>query len=218
MRAQLRLLPKRSQSLSSYLETRGPIHAEWARAIGQADCEGRTYERILFALLSTNTAFDATCEAFKLLRGSYWADAQELETLLRSVRVGGKSQTVAYPGSKARDIAAFTTRFRAHPGMFKFRGLASAWRAQHCIAGLGHMKLSFASALLAPEQADTVCLDRHMQRFLYGRERTPSLTSYHLAEQALRKVGERYGISAFVTQWAIWDWLRGREESHDILV
>jgi len=102
--------------------------------------------------------------------------------------------------------------------MFESRGLASEWRARVNIAGLAHMKLSFAAALLTPETADTVCIDRHMQRFLYGRECSPCVRIYRESEVSLANVGIRYGLSAFVTQWTVWDWLRAKEESHDILV
>ena len=222
---QLQLVPKRDCTLASYLESRGLAHVQFARAIGRAYTEEVTYERILFALLSTNTAFDATCEAFRIVCRAQepkvdWTCDVSLSDILSSVRTE-RGQTVAFPNVKARDIVDFTRRFDSHPSEFVLQDNenASQWRARVSIRGLAYMKLSFAGALLAPETADTICVDRHIQRFLYGREtRAVNTTAYTRAEESLARVGARYGMGAFVTQWTIWDWLRAKEEPHDILV
>lgn len=216
-----RLLAKRQQRLSAYLESASAHHANWARLIGRANDETTTYERILFSLLSVGTSFESGSLAWLLLRKAPNDDCSTVESIIRSVRQPGrKSGTVAYPATKAADVVEFTRRFKSNPESFMlhFGESTAEWRARVNVRGLGLAKISFAAALLNPEDSPCVCLDRHMTRYFTGEvTRTPNPRQYSKHEVALVKIGKRYGISGFVAQWVVWDWLRGREESHLIL-
>jgi len=211
---QLRLFPKRDRTLAQYLAVRAGEHREWAAIIEPCGSEQSVYDRYLFAFLSINTAFAPNCEAFARMRGRYWTD--ETETLA-SIRL---TPSVSFAPTKAKDIAAFTKRYLAHPEAFRIRPseTPSEARERLNIQGLGQAKLSFALALASPTMADVACLDRHVQRWATGRDRKAlSPREYKRIERALSLVGERYGVSTFVAQWCVWDWMRGYEENHRII-
>ena len=209
---QLHLLGKRELSLAQYLKATCCQHEAWAAIIEPNGSEQSIYDRYLFAFLSINTAFAPNCEAYERMRGRYWTDTEETEQAIRL------SPSVAFAPTKARDIVAFTKRYLAHPRMFRCRTAETpaALRDRLNIQGLGQAKLSFALALACPTTSNVVCLDRHVQRWATGKNRnglSPRL--YGRIEDALVKVGQRYGVSAFVAQWCVWDWMRGHEESHE---
>lgn len=216
-----RMLGKHNTTLSRYLIEAKERHGGWAMAIGRATDAKTTYQRILFSLLSVSTSFEAGSLAWLLLKDKPNTDVNVVESVIRSVHAPGRvTNTVAYPTTKAADIVAFTIRFNKNPGQFILEAGESPeqWRDRTNIRGLGLAKISFAAALLDPMASDCVCLDRHMTRWFTGSvTRTPNPRIYRRYEIALAKIGRVYGISGFLTQWVVWDWLRGKEESHLIL-
>jgi len=209
---QLHLLAKRDLSLSQYLKATCSQHEVWAGIIEPNGSEQSIYDRYLFAFLSINTAFPPNCEAYERMRGRKWTDVDETEQAIRL------TPSVAFAPTKARDIVTFTKRYLVNAGQFRLRRgeTPAALRDRLNIQGLGQAKLSFALALTCPTTSNVVCLDRHVQRWATGRNRnglSPRL--YGRIERALVKVGECYGVSAFVAQWCVWDWMRGHEENHE---
>ena len=208
------MLPACGCTLAQYLGRSARIHEVWAAIIEPVGDDQSIYDRYLFAFLSINTPFEHTCSAFLRMRGRYWLDASEAEASIR------RSPLVSYAPTKARDIVAFTTRFLAHPEVWRIRAdeTAADTRARLNVQGLGTAKLSFALALLAPTSANVACVDRHIQRWARGSiKNTLAVKTYANIERSLVAVGQRYGVSAFVAQWTIWDWQRGREETHAII-
>lgn len=209
---QLHLFAKRDLTLAQYLKATCSQHEVWADIIEPNGSEQSIYDRYLFAFLSINTAFKPNCEAYERMRGRKWTDAEETEHAIRL------TPSVAFAPTKAKDIAAFTRRYLANPQAFSRRPLEapSALRARLNIQGLGQAKLSFALALACPTTSNVVCLDRHVQRWATGKNRNGlSPREYGRIEDALVKVGQCYGVSAFVAQWCVWDWMRGHEENHE---
>ena len=211
---QLRMLPARGCTLAQYLGRSARTHEVWAAIIEPVGDDQSIYDRYLFAFLSINTPFEHTCSAFLRMRGRYWLDASEAEASIR------QSPLVQYAPTKAKDIVAFTHRFLAHPESWRIRQGETAGQARDRlnVQGLGMAKLSFALCLLAPTVADVACCDRHIQRWATGQIRnTLPVKVYAQIESSIVQIGQRYGVSAFVAQWTIWDWQRGREETHAII-
>ena len=92
------------------------------------------------------------------------------------------------------------------------------FRRAHKYPGLGHCKLSFATALIDPIGSNVVCLDTHiLQVYLNTRPTTAQvnriyahLPTYESIEGELIQEANEINLPPFAYQWATWDWKRAR--------
>ena len=99
------------------------------------------------------------------------------------------------------------------------KGVGETWQAYRSrlihLRGLRMTKASFAACLLYPFDADICCLDVWMLRGLCVQA-PKRLAQYEVLESRVRSLARGADLPLFLMQWALWDWLRGRVETHDI--
>ena len=167
---------------------------------------------ILFALLSVQSPFAATVEAYRQLNigvvnlRDKWA---VYHTIVSSHAYDG---VLMYPGSKAqyigewaRNTYEYGINYKPFPTDMDYRDYL-----RKGIKGLAWAKSSFA-VMCTVGLADVCCIDTHMHRLLTGlpaRNGIPK-NRYLQLEQEIRQIAQRHDIPCSVAQHALWDSMRG---------
>lgn len=164
----------------------------------------QVWDRAAFAILSANCRYEASVAGF------HYAQTCRGRVMGRELcKVGGGMTQVkagwlnCLPWQNVRDILKrmgetwedYRTR------LIRFRGLRMT-------------KASFAACLLYPFDADICCLDVWMLRGL-GAKVPKRLEHYRTLETQIREYARQIDLPIFLTQWALWDWLRGKVEPHN---
>ena len=78
------------------------------------------------------------------------------------------------------------------------------------VSGLAWSKAPFFASLMYPTYPDVpVCIDVHMQRWLYRKEvPIKRETQYQRAQSLVARRAVRAGMPRFAYQWAVWDYVR----------
>lgn len=205
----------------------GDTYDAYANAIyPQGVKEESTYWRIVFSLLSVFTSLNANEAAYKVLRECpshvLRSDGLLARTLSGVRGVYKRYSALAFPNTKARYISAFTQAYWSRHGVGYLPTPHDLNHYRHNLAeqihGLSMAKASFAAALMYPTVSDVVCIDRHIARML-GHTRTSFRKGeYQELEQRIVNIGRQCGYPGFVTQWCLWDALRGSDEPHSSLI
>ncbi len=209
-------LSSNSLAANEFLGVHRQQYLDLATAIIPPMTEEEIRWRFIFAILSTNSPFDATCVAYENLRLSTSSKSSPLRkrdivSLLRSSK--GNAGPVMYHNVKAKSILSLKVP--------TLTGGLEKWRTE-CVGkihGLGIAKASFAICLLYPHWADFCCIDTHMWRFLTGNVASKGISppQYRWAENEIATIAQRHGVAPFIAQWGIWDMMRGRTEDHAVL-
>lgn len=163
----------------------------------------QVWDRIAFAILSANCRFEASVAGLQYARQ-------------HRGRVMG--HTLAHVGGGMTQVkAGWLNALPPILGLLKAKGEEwNNYRARLArVRGLGITKASFAACLLYPFESEVCCLDVWMLRGL--AEPIPHrLTAYQRIETRVQAYATQIDLPLFLTQWALWDWVRGRIEPHDI--
>ena len=174
--------------------------------------KGQPIWPIVFALLSVNAPFGATCKAYEALRDE---DTNLLDfwSVLQVVRSShAPDGVVSYPWTKSKWIQTFVDSFR-HDGV-DFRPFVTDtdYRSylQVNVKGLGLAKASFAT-MLVNGSADVACIDTHMYRLFEGKPAQTAVRAktYLRLEESVRTMAYRHGLPTSVAQHCLWDAMRG---------
>jgi thermostable 8-oxoguanine DNA glycosylase len=216
----VRLIGK--DSIPEVLEQTLDRYREFVASLNHGTDESVVYWRIVFAILSVHTTFEANVAAYQMLRENERLPRQ-FKTLARWLsRVkGADGSVIQFAGQKARYLLEFDQRWREDSHPFTPNGDGSkGWRDRlQGIRGLARTKASFAVCLADPLQAEVICIDRHMARLLLGFVPKSTLPKrlYDRAERKVRALARAYKAPPFAVQWCLWDAQRGRIEPHDCL-
>jgi thermostable 8-oxoguanine DNA glycosylase len=189
------------------------------------DTDGRTYWRIVFAILSVHSPIDATFASYRALR--LWSVRtgrfpKTERTLRNLISASGQDGVVQYIPTKAIYLSTFDAEWRTDRTRFTRNGDtddAWRWRLRANVKGLGIAKASFAVALVRPQTSTVCCIDTHIYQLFTGR--TPrhgvGKREYLDIESRIRKLGKRHRLGCFATQGLLWDAKRGIPNAHTVL-
>ena len=165
--------------------------------------QNHVWDRIAFAILSANCRFEASVAGFQYARTCRGRVQGHI-----LARVGG-----GITQAKAGWLNALPPIM----GLLKQEGEEwNNYRARLArVRGLGITKASFAACLLYPSESDVCCLDVWMLRGL-AEPYPHRLTTYQRIEDRVRDYANQVKLPIFLMQWALWDWLRGRVQPHNI--
>lgn len=181
--------------------------AEGQRVASQHD----TIRRIVFALLSVNAPFGATCQAYKALAE---VDLCDFWTVLARIKQAASSDGVVnYPWTKAKWINELA--FHAYVEGISFEPSVAESDVEYReylmeLKGLAYAKSSFA-VMLVKGQADVACIDTHIYRLFTGKPAKISLSRkrYLPLEDKVRQLAQAHDIATSVAQHCLWDAMRG---------
>lgn len=186
--------------IAAYMFANKEKYEGYARVITPgAYTDDEIYSRIAFAILSANAPFDDSVKALNIC-----------------IKQRGHV--------KPQDIVWY----KMVPAKAKYVNLLSRMNLQSLkrqndeswhdyrlrllkIKGLGLAKASFAACLLYPLDADLACVDTWIQKVFLGHTGFKSLgmADYLLVESKVRTYANCFGCSTFISQWCIWDFVRG---------
>ncbi|KKN83822.1 hypothetical protein LCGC14_0294750 [marine sediment metagenome] len=182
--------------------------------------EDVVFWRIVFAILSVHTAFEANELAYQRLHnnGRLPVRWRTLTDWLARVKAGGS--VVQFAGQKARFLLDFQTDWKRDAYPFMPNGDGSiGWRDRlMTIRGLARTKASFAVCLANPLESEVLCIDRHMARLLLGfAPKDIKRVDYERCENELLALAKGFDAPPFAVQWCLWDAQRGHVEPHTAL-
>src|SRR5574341_2211893 len=165
------------------------------------------YWRIVFAILSVHTSFEANEAAYLELRkdATLPSDFTYLAALLAQCK-GVDGSVVQFAGQKARYLLDFDTEWNANwCGLMPNGDKHQGWRDRlDGLRGLARMKASFAVCLSDPLQSEVICIDRHMAALLIGgegvRERQLRKGEYDAGERRILRLARVYDAPPFAVQ------------------
>lgn len=167
----------------------------------------QVWDRVAFAILSANTKFESAALALQYA-STHKGRCRDFE--IREYRMTGKK--AGYLNMLPRNKRCLRDCLRTDTESWDGYRLRLA--KQH--TGLALTKATFAACLLYPLDADLACVDVHIARLFTGQAKLLRHKDYIRVEAGIRDIGQRAGLPTFLTQWALWDWSRGRREAHDI--
>ncbi len=198
-----------------------PRYVGYVEEMAQPITPERVYWRLVFSIISVNTAFAPNELAYRQLRqrGGLPVRWRTLAEWLARVHADGR--VIMYAGQKAGYLKEFQADFERDSSPFMPNGDGSVgWRDRlQSIRGLARAKASFAVCLSDPLGADVMCIDRHMARLLLGY--TPKeikRAEYDRAEREILALARGVNAPAFAVQWCLWDAQRGHVEPHEALM
>ena len=192
-------------SFKSYYEEEGV-------RVGQVASQEEAYERIVFAIISVNSPFDATCKAWQAVKE---VDNRSKWDIYHALHTPGSDGVVMYQPTKASWIGTlYRSAFEDGISLMPSDMDDNQYRLylQHNVKGLALAKGSFA-AMLCKGAADICCIDTHMHRLFSGQPARKGVgkKKYLLMEDNVREIAQRHGVATSVAQHCLWDSLRGQQ-------
>ena len=203
--------PFLSSDIDLLVDTYKGYYEEEGERVGEVETQEEAYERIVFALISVNSAFDATCKAWEKVREVRNGDKWSIYHGLRAR--GSDGSVVQYAATKASWIGRlWMDAFENGVSLLPVGMDDNEYRLylQHNIKGLALAKGSFA-AMLCKGKANICCIDTHMHRLFTGNVAKKGIGKrvYLAMEEGVREIAGRHGIATSVAQHCIWDGMRG---------
>ena len=166
--------------------------------------------RIVLALLSVNSPFEATVKCWYALEGVDWTDHWAVLSTLKNTHA--RDGVVSYAWTKARWIRELMHMAKSEGVSYHSFQRDVDYRdyLQLNTLGLGMAKASYA-VMLVNGLADVCCVDTHMYRLFTGKVATKSIPkrTYLQMEQSIRELALRHGVPTSATQHCVWDAMRG---------
>ncbi len=179
---------------------------DWCKAVEDSPFDA--VEKLEFAIISAHTLFAKSISGFLATRG-----LEDMQSIGNALYHHG----VTAPGNKAayilglRDMVLYGDTPLPEPCYQEYRKAVK-------LPGLGYCKLSFGACLIAPFDANIVCLDTHILQLYLGympsrkevARHYTKLDSYASIEGQLLSEANEVGLAPFAYQWAVWDYKRAK--------
>ena len=181
-------------------------YLDWAGGVAASPFD--TCDMMEWAVITAHTPFSVSIVGFEATRGV--SDVVEYATKLQVAGVLAAGNKAARCLRGRELLQAGAVPLPSHD----YR----EWRRTYKLPGLGLCKASFFACLVAPLDADIVCLDTHMLQALTGGMPTArevrriygNRADYEYWESVLVLEADAVGLPAFPYQWAVWDHQRAR--------
>jgi len=168
------------------------------------------FQRWVFAICSVHTTWESNVRGYEhLMSDLSWTLSKEgLEEKIKTSGLGMYHR-------RNRGLWELVEGFRANPNEF-YKQDDETWiearnRLVGRIFGLGYAKTTFAITLSFPTQAQLVCLDVHILRFMgYDKDGTPNKQFYLDMEQKWLDTCAKYKINPAVAREMYWDRVQNR--------
>lgn len=185
--------------------------AYWESLQTQSDFD--VFKRWLFAILSVNSNWESNVYAYKFLLSDFsWMVSKEtLDEKMPKAQVGLNER-------RATGIWQLVEGFREDPSQFTKKD-DETWvecrnRLIGRIYGLGNAKTTYALNLSYPVDAELLCLDIHILRFMgYEKNSISSLKQYRQYEDTWLEKSEKAGVAPNVAREIYWNRVQGRTNS-----
>ena len=163
------------------------------------------FQRWVFAICSVHTTWEMNVRGYNhLMSDLSWTLSKEgLEQVIKTSGLGMYHR-------RNRGLWELIDGFRSNPDEF-YKQDDETWvearnRLVGRIFGLGYAKTTFALTLSFPTQAQLVCLDVHILRFMgHDKDGTPNKAFYLEMEQKWLETCAKYKINPAVAREMYWD-------------
>lgn len=179
----------------------------------QTNSDFDVFKRWLFAILSVNSDWKSNVYAYKFLLSDFsWMISREsLDAKMPLAKVGLNVR-------RAEGIWQLVEGFREDPKQFTKKD-DETWvecrdRLIGRIRGLGNAKTTYALNLSYPVDAELLCLDIHVLRFMgYEKQSISSLRQYKEYETLWMDKCDDVGVAPNVAREIYWNRVQGRTNS-----
>ena len=163
------------------------------------------FQRWVFAICSVHTTWEMNVKGYNFLMSdlSWTISKKRLEEVVHASGLGMHTRRI-------KGLWQLVEGFRDNPKEFYKKELETWVEARNRLVGriygLGYAKTTFALTLSFPTQAQLVCLDVHILRFMgYDRDGTPNKQFYLDMEQKWLETCAKYKVNPAVAREMYWD-------------